>query len=153
MLQFTVQYAVEVPELSRQQLRAWALRAVQAAHAEVDFEFAELTLRFVAPDEAVELNKAYRQKDYAPNVLTFEYGVDELKTVRGDIIICVDVLRKEAQEQHKTFKEHAAHLLIHGVLHALGYDHIEEDEAQEMEALETQILASMGYDDPYQVRD
>lgn len=150
MLQFSVQYAVEVPDLPRQRLRAWALRAVNAAHEAVDFEFAELTCRFVDKPEAIELNKAYRQKDYAPNVLTFEYGMDELKTVRGDIIICLPILQKEAQEQHKTLEQHAAHLLIHGVLHALGYDHIEEEEAKEMEALETRILAEIGFPDPYQ---
>lgn len=149
MLQFSVQYAIDVPELSRQQLRAWALRAVKKAHQEIDFEFAELTLRLVDTEEAIELNKAYRQKDYAPNVLTFEYGMDELNTVRGDIIICVPVLKKEAQEQHKNLQQHAAHLLVHGVLHSLGYDHIEDKQAEEMESLETQILAEIGFPDPY----
>ncbi|MCQ9329703.1 rRNA maturation RNase YbeY [Pelistega suis] len=153
MLQFSVQYALDVPELSRQQLRAWALRAVKAAHQEIDFEFAELTLRLVDTEEAIALNKAYRQKDYAPNVLTFEYGMDELNTVRGDIIICVPVLKKEAAEQGKTLLQHTAHLLVHGVLHSLGYDHIEEDQAEEMEALETQILAEIGYPDPYKVKE
>lgn len=153
MLQFSVQYAIDVPELSRQQLRAWALRAVKAAHQDIDFEFAELTLRLVDQPEAINLNKAYRQKDYAPNVLTFEYGMDELNTVRGDIIICVPVLRQEALAQHKTLPQHAAHLLIHGVLHSLGYDHIEEHQAQEMEALETQILADIGFPDPYKVKE
>lgn len=153
MLQFSVQYAMDVPELSRQQLRAWALRAVKAAHQEIDFEFVEITLRLVDIPEAIELNKAYRHKDYAPNVLTFEYGMDELHTVRGDIIICVPILKKEATEQHKTLQQHAAHLLVHGVLHALGYDHIEEDQAEEMEALETHILAEIGFPDPYKVKE
>ncbi|NOL49348.1 rRNA maturation RNase YbeY [Pelistega europaea] len=153
MLQFSVQYAVEVPELSRQKLRAWALQAIKAAHEEVEFEFAELTCRFVDKPEAIELNKTYRQKDYAPNVLTFEYGLDELQTVRGDIIICVPILRTEAHEQHKTFEQHAAHLLVHGVLHSLGYDHIEEEEAQHMEALETHILKKIGFPNPYQDRE
>lgn len=150
MLQFSVQYAVEVPELSRQKLRAWALRAVKAAHTDREFEFVTLTCRFVDKPEAITLNQSYRQKDYAPNVLTFEYGIDTLQTVHGDIIICVPVLQAEAKEQHKTFEQHAAHLLIHGVLHALGYDHIDEDEAQEMEALEARILAEIGYPNPYQ---
>lgn len=153
MLQFSVQYAIEVPELSRQQLRAWALRAVKAASQDIDFEFAELTLRLVDRPEAIELNKAYRQKDYPPNVLTFEYGMDELNTVRGDIIICIPVLQQEALEQQKTLAQHAAHLLIHGVLHSLGYDHIEEDQAEEMEALETQILAEIGFPDPYKAKE
>lgn len=153
MLQFSVQYAVDVPELSRQKLRAWALRAVKAAHQEVDFEFAELTCRFVDKAEAITLNQSYRHKDYAPNVLTFEYGIDELKTVRGDIIICVPILQSEAKEQHKTLEQHAAHLLIHGVLHALGYDHIEEQEAEEMEALETKIMTEIGFPNPYQERE
>ncbi|WP_071058349.1 rRNA maturation RNase YbeY [Pelistega sp. MC2] len=150
MLQFTVQYTVAIPELSRQQLRAWALRAAKAAHQDVAFDVAELTLRFVDTEEAIALNKAYREKDYAPNVLTFEYGIDELDTVRGDIIICVPILKQEAQQQHKTLKQHAAHLVIHGVLHALGYDHIEEADAQEMEALEAKILADIGFPNPYE---
>ena len=150
-LHFSVQYGVEAPELSRQQLRSWAMRAVLAAHADYPDEFthAELTLRLVDTEEGKTLNAGYRHKDYATNVLTFEYGVDPEGTARGDIILCLDVLKKEAAEQHKTLKNHAAHLVIHGTLHALGYDHIENDEAEHMESLEIAILAKLGIENPY----
>ncbi|WP_159991049.1 rRNA maturation RNase YbeY [Pelistega ratti] len=150
MLQFSVQYTIEIPELTRQQLRSWAYRAVKKAHQHIDFDFAELTLRFVEKEEAIALNKAYRSKDYPPNVLTFEYGVDELGTIRGDIVICLPILQEEAKQQHKTLKQHTAHLLIHGVLHALGYDHMTEEEAEEMEALEIEILKEAGFPNPYE---
>jgi len=82
-------------------------------------------------------------------VLTFEYGVDPEGTARGDIVVCVPVLVREAREQKKAFLDHAAHLTIHGVLHALGYDHIKVRDARRMEALETAILARIGISDPY----
>lgn len=149
MLQFSVQYGVDFPAVSRQQLRAWALRAVQGAAQYYDFDRAELTLRLVDPEEAQALNRDYRQKDYVPNVLTFEYGVDPEGMARGDIVICVDVLQKEAQAQRKTLRQHMAHLLVHGVLHALGFDHQEEADAEAMESLEIALLADMGFPNPY----
>lgn len=148
-LLFTVQYETDFPELSRQQLRAWALRAVKKALHYIAFERAELNLRFVDQKEAIALNQHYRHKHYAPNVLTFEYGIDEYGVVRSDIIICPDILKEEAQQQKKTVKQHAAHLVVHGVLHALGYDHLDEQEAQEMENLEASILAEIGFPNPY----
>ncbi len=150
-LSFTVQYAVEVPELSRQQLRSWALKAVQAAWQDCPDEFqrAELTLRLVDADEGRSLNASYRNKDYATNVLTFEYGVDPEGTARGDIILCLEVLEKEAAEQGKPLKHHAAHLVVHGTLHALGYDHISNDEAEHMEAMEIAILTRLHIENPY----
>ncbi len=114
---------------------------------------AELTVRFVDAEEGQALNRAYRDKDYATNVLTFAYNEgDELapdEPVRADIILCTDVLQREASEQGKTVEEHAAHLIVHGVLHAQGYDHLEEVEAVEMEQLETDILEMLGFPDPY----
>lgn len=150
-LQFSVQYAIAAPVLSRQQLRAWAMRAVKAAqtHGKIEFERAELSLRIVDLAEAKELNRSYRKKDYAPNVLSFEYGVDPLGVVRGDIVICLPILEQEAQEQKKLLKDHAAHLLIHGVLHALGYDHFTQTLAEEMEMLEIAILQQMAIANPY----
>jgi probable rRNA maturation factor len=151
VLSFTVQYAVDAPELSRQQLRAWALKAVQAACQDCPdaFQRAELTLRLVDTDEGRSLNANYRNKDYATNVLTFEYGVDPEGTAHGDIILCLDVLKKEATEQDKPFKNHAAHLVIHGTLHALGYDHLSNDEAEHMEAMEIAILTRLHIENPY----
>lgn len=107
------------------------------------------TLRFCDENEARQLNKQYRDKDYATNVLTFEYGIDPTGMLSGDIIICTAVLKKEALEQQKPFLHHAAHLCIHGVLHALGYDHIIEEDAKEMESLEIDILKQFGIPNPY----
>lgn len=125
--------------------------AVQAAL----FSPAEITIRFVDAKEARMLNRSYRGKDYATNVLTFSYTADhELKGVvdltQADIILCADVLEQEAAEQKKSIVDHALHLIVHGVLHAQGYDHEEEQAAAEMEALEAEILAALGVENPYQ---
>ncbi len=154
---FSVQYATDAPELPRWRLRRWATCAIEHVAAEeaelLDaprFQRAELTMRLVDAEEGRALNNCYRQRDYATNVLTFEYGVDSFGTISGDIVLCVPVLHREAEEQGKPLLAHAAHLTVHGVLHALGYDHIDEEDAEEMEALETRILAHMGIPDPYQ---
>ena len=131
--------------LTRPMLRRW----VQAAL----FAPAELTIRFVGAAEGQALNRDYRAKDYATNVLTFAYNegediADDAPT-QADIILCTDVLEQEARQQHKTLEEHAAHLVVHGVLHAQGYDHEDDEEAAEMEQLERDILAALGYPDPY----
>lgn len=150
-LSLAVQYGAKEPRLPRWRLRRWAQRALDAAALDglIDFERAELSLRLVGQVEGRKLNFAYREKDYATNVLTFEYGTDPEGTARGDIVICVPVLVKESKEQGKNFLDHAAHLTIHGVLHALGYDHIKARDARRMEALETTILAAMRIQDPY----
>ena len=128
--------------LPRHKVTRWLRAALQ--------DDAELTVRIVDASEGQALNRDYRQKDYATNVLTFEYGVDADGVIMGDIVLCVPILQREAREQHKTLLDHAAHLVVHGTLHALGYDHIETAEAQEMETLETRILKKMGIADPYQ---
>lgn len=152
-LRTSVQHVIPEPSLTRQRIRGWILRAVDAAMAEnPDIIEVELALRLVDADEAHELNNQFRGRDYATNVLTFEYGIDPDGIARGDIILCVPVLRREAQEQHKTLQQHAAHLVIHGVLHALGYDHENEDDAVHMEAIETALLAGLGFPDPYAPR-
>lgn len=111
---------------------------------------AEITVRFVDEEEGKLLNETYRQKAYATNVLTWDYSQDPI--VCADIAICVPVVVRQAQEQNKTFKEHLAHLLIHGVLHAQGYDHLDEQEAEEMEAKETQLMLSLKMPNPYSDR-
>jgi len=114
---------------------------------------AELTLRFVDAAEGQALNLAYRGKDYATNVLTFAYNEDEdlapEDPVRADIVLCTDVLQREAAEQKKTVEEHTAHLVVHGVLHAQGWDHDNDDDAEEMEQFERDIMEVLGFPDPY----
>jgi probable rRNA maturation factor len=134
-------FAAHKALLTRAQLRRWVQAALLAD--------AELTLRFVDADEGQELNRGYRGKDYATNVLTFAYAQDESDPVSGDIVLCCPVVEREANEQGIALEAHYAHLIVHGVLHAQGYDHEDDDEAQEMEGLETEILAGLGYADPY----
>lgn len=114
---------------------------------------AELTIRFVDSAEGQTLNRDYRGKDYATNVLTFAYNegeeLAEDEPTQADIILCTDVLQREAEEQKKTVEEHAAHLVVHGVLHAQGYDHEHDEEAEEMEQFERDIMEVLGYPDPY----
>lgn len=114
---------------------------------------AELTIRFVNAEEGQALNKAYRGKDYATNVLTFAYNEDEElgedDPTQADIVLCTDVLQREAEEQGKTVEEHAAHLVVHGVLHAQGWDHENDDDAEEMEQFERDIMEVLGFPDPY----
>ena len=131
--------------ITRPKVRRWVQAALLAP--------AELTIRFVDLDEGRTLNRDYREKDYATNVLTFAYNEGEElsddEPTRADIILCTDVLEKEAAEQQKSVEEHTAHLIVHGVLHAQGYDHMDDEEAAEMEGLETEILAGLGIGDPY----
>lgn len=109
---------------------------------------AEMTVRIVGTEEGQQLNREYRHKDYATNVLTFDYQQEP--TVMADLVICGPVVEREAQEQNKTLEEHYAHLLVHGTLHAQGWDHeTSEADADEMEAYETDIMAELGYADPY----
>jgi probable rRNA maturation factor len=114
------------------------------------FADGELTVRFVDADEGRTLNRTYRGKDYATNVLTFAYAESQDDPVAGDLILCCPVVEKEAAEQRKPLAAHYAHLIVHGTLHAQGYDHEAEDEAQEMEAIETEIMDTLGFPDPYQ---
>lgn len=112
----------------------------------------ELTIRLVDEAEGRELNHTWRGKDYATNVLSFPADVPEEFLdipLLGDLVICAQVVAREAQEQGKAPMAHWAHLVIHGCLHLLGYDHIEDDEAEEMEGLERVLLAKLGYPDPY----
>ncbi|OZI26496.1 rRNA maturation RNase YbeY [Bordetella genomosp. 9] len=151
-LSLSVQYAVDAPTLPRWRLRRWIQRGLQAARDDglVDFQGAEISLRIVGQAEGRQLNHAFRGRDYATNVLTFEYGVGPDRIARGDIVLCLPVLRREAREQRKAPLAHAAHLTVHGALHALGYDHIKARDAKRMEALETRVLAGMGIADPYE---
>ena len=109
---------------------------------------AEMAVRIVGEDEGRQLNAQFRKKDYATNVLTFDY--QQAPTVMADLVLCAPVVEREAKEQNKTLEEHYAHMLVHGTLHAQGWDHeTSEEDADEMEAYETDILAELGYADPY----
>ena len=108
-----------------------------------------MTLRFVNATEGKKLNLAFREKDYATNVLTFPYELSKDELV-ADIIFCLPILQKEAKEQDKLLKAHLAHLILHGCLHAQGYDHETGKDAKKMETLEIQILQKMGFANPYQ---
>jgi probable rRNA maturation factor len=131
--------------ITRPLLRKWVQAALLAP--------AEINLRFVDASEGQVLNRDYRGKDYATNVLTFAYTEDEdAEVTQADIILCTDVLEKEAAEQQKTVLEHTAHLVVHGVLHAQGYDHEDDEEAEEMESLEIEILETLGLKNPYTSR-
>lgn len=113
-----------------------------------DVESAEITVRIVDADEGQALNAGYRKKDYATNVLTFDYSPSP--HVAADLVLCASVVAKEAKDNKKTLAAHYAHLLVHGALHAQGFDHETSDaDADAMEALEIQILADMGVANPY----
>ncbi len=123
---------------ARSTLRRWVLRAL---HGDAD-----LTLRLVGLAEARRLNRDFRGRDYATNVLTFDYA---RTPVHADIVLCMPVVAREARLQKKSLRAHLAHLVIHGTLHAQGHDHERERDASRMEKLETALLADLGYADPY----
>ena len=114
-------------------------------------EESELTIRLVDEAESHELNLTYRGKDKPTNVLSFPFeappGIE--MPLLGDLVICRQVVEQEAQEQGKPLEAHWAHMVVHGSLHLLGYDHIIDEEAEEMESLETEIMLALGYEDPY----
>ena len=140
-LSLAVQYASAAQDLpSRAQLRRWFKAALQRD--------VSIVLRIVDETEGRSLNKQFRNKDYATNVLTFVY--DDTDALSGDVVICAPVVEREARGQHKEWLAHYAHLSVHAALHLQGYDHEKQQDADEMEALETAILAKLGYSDPYQ---
>lgn len=111
------------------------------------FESAHVTLRLIGEYESRALNSVYRHRNHATNVLTFPYA--DTRPVSGDIALCVPVARREARAQGKMLRAHLAHLTVHGMLHLQGYDHEVAAEAELMEGLETEIIAKLGYADPY----
>ena len=144
-LNLSVQYACNTETLPlRPQIRAW----VRAALDVDGTRGGQITVRFVDVDEGRLLNKDFRSKDYATNVLSFPYESEPI--VCGDLVICAPVVEREAAEQDKTLEAHFAHLVVHGILHLQGYDHeTGEKAAFEMERRECMILSGLGYDNPY----
>jgi probable rRNA maturation factor len=139
-LVLTVQYGVGSGGLpSRQRLRSWAMAALQTS--------AVVTLRLVGAREGRALNRDFRGKDYATNVLTFAYH--ESGPPCGDIVLCVPVVAREARAQGKPIEARYAHMVVHGMLHLQGYDHGNASDARVMETLEAEIVAKLGYADPY----
>ena len=142
-LAFTVQHALSADQMpSRQRLRSWARAALLGD--------AQVTLRLVGGREGRALNRNFRGKDYATNVLTFVYEANAPR--RGDIVLCVTVLAREARAQRKPVESHYAHMLVHGMLHLQGYDHERIRDARIMEAIESEIVMKLGYADPYETR-
>jgi len=133
---------------SDEQLTQWVTRCLN------EDEF-ELCIRIVDNDEMIELNSQYRQQHKTTNVLSFPTDFPEELNIPllGDIVICAEVVNQEAQEQGKTAEAHWAHITLHGTLHLLGYDHIDENDAIEMETLETSLMQALHYPAPYSTED
>jgi len=144
---------VDIQKISQQatpeqrDFELWANAALDAVS-----ESCELSIRLVDSQESAELNATYRGKSGPTNVLSFPFDspIPMEPRLLGDLVICVPIVEKEADDQGKLVKSHWAHLVIHGCLHLLGYDHIEDDEAEEMESLEISILQRLNIDNPYQ---
>ncbi|RCU48824.1 MULTISPECIES: rRNA maturation RNase YbeY [Corallincola] len=146
-----LQYAADAAQLpTAAQFQQWVDAALAMRN-----EPSELTIRLVESEESQQLNHDYRGKDKPTNVLSFPFDVPEHieLPLLGDLVICCAVVAREAEEQNKAAEAHWAHMVVHGCLHLLGFDHIDDEEADEMEGLETQILAKLGYDDPYKELD
>lgn len=150
-LSLAVQYIIKPHSIpSRYDFRRWVRAALNA-----DWSVAEITLRIVDVAEGQYLNKTYRHKDYATNVLTFCFDENEVLTpssddiLRGDIVLCAAIVEEEAKQQNKKLFAHYAHLVVHGVLHLQGYDHVLAQDADKMEVLEIAILEEQGFANPY----
>jgi probable rRNA maturation factor len=125
--------------LARHRVARWIRAALETP--------AEITVRIVGEDEGRALNRSYRARDYATNVLTFDY--QRAPMVHADLVLCAPVVAREAREQGKTLAAHYAHLLVHGTLHAQGWDHEDARAARRMQVREAEILAVLGFSDPY----
>ena len=147
-VELDLQIASEFEDLpSHEQFELWADKALHAYR-----EHAELTIRIADEAESQELNSQYRGKDKPTNVLSFPFeappGIE--MNLLGDLIICAPVISREAAEQNKKVLHHYAHMTVHGILHLLGYDHIDDAEAEEMESKEIAILAGLDIENPYE---
>jgi len=163
MIELDVQNPYEYASTPKNdELQQWVEAAIQGKNTDSQLS---IVIRFVNEEEGKTLNRAYRQKKYATNVLSFPFeepefisDIAELNEAitqhlqqqhLGDIVLCEKVVQREAREQNKTLRQHWAHLIVHGVLHLQGYDHLNDEEANLMESLEIKILKSIGFDNPY----
>ncbi len=156
VLHLAVQYASTADAPTRARVRRLAASTLaMAARRDDAIAEARLVVRFVDADEGRALNRDFRSRDYATNVLTFPMsevdGADGPRRVEADIVVCLPVVSREAREQKKRFAEHCAHLIVHGTLHACGYDHEDAADAEAMEDLERDVLARFRIDDPYAI--
>jgi probable rRNA maturation factor len=135
------------PLLPRHRVLRWVRAALGAADPAVP---AEITVRVVGADEGRRLNREFRRRDYATNVLTFDYA--RAPVLAADIVLCAPVVEHESREQGLDLQAHYAHLVVHGTLHALGFDHERPRDARVMEQRETELLAALGFADPYRER-
>jgi len=139
----------------KEQLKLWVSRAIESIGANKE-KSGQMTVRIVNEEEITRLNSEYRHKDYATNVLSFPFtqppGIPEEESINslGDLVICAAVVNREAEEQHKSVTAHWAHMVVHGTLHLLGYDHQDDEEAKTMEAVEKNVLEELGFDNPYE---
>ena len=163
MVKLDIQNPYEYKSIpSESELQQWVEAAIQGGYIEHDFS---VVVRFVNEKEGLVLNQAYRHKKYATNVLSFPFEEPEFTTEilelnealsehlqqqhLGDIVLCEEVVKKESKEQNKRLVQHWAHLIVHGTLHLQGYDHLTDEEANLMEALEIRILENLGFNNPY----
>jgi len=147
MIDLDLQIACEPQNLpTQQQFEQWLAAVLNTRKPQ-----SEVTIRLVERDESQSLNSEYRGKDKPTNVLSFEFDAPPMidLPLLGDLVICKDIIEQEAKEQQKALNDHWAHMVVHGTLHLLGYDHIISQEADVMESLEKEILAILGIDDPY----
>ena len=146
-IKIEIQYATEINDLPEEGLiKKWVNSSLNGY-----IENAELTIRIVDKAEGAQLNEKWRNAQGPTNVLSFPYSDlnETTKSIQGDIVICAPVILREAAEQKKSVDAHWAHIIVHGILHLLGYDHDNENDANEMESLETSILGKLKISDPY----
>lgn len=152
-IELDLQIACDNDQLpSQEDFEKWAMLALTNR---TELEDPELTIRITGSEESQQLNHEYRGKDKPTNVLSFPFEAppEVPLPLLGDLVICVEVVEQEAKEQNKPLNHHWAHMVIHGCLHLLGYDHITDNEAEEMESIETELLAQLKIADPYTITD
>ncbi len=150
-LSLEIQYGIYGSGLASSVLYNWVKKTLSISNKilKKSVKKAEFCLRLVKKQEIQALNRDFRHQDCPTNVLTFEYGTNSCGTISSDIVICIPILKIEAFRQKKLFLHHAAHLVVHGTLHALGYDHKKNLESYNMKNIETQTMMNLGMPDPY----